>query len=107
MVKENDELITKSKFGKGSMILDHILSHQISPHDKTGIGFDKSQNNSKEGESLQPSQGEIEEKYGSHKDSREKCHNKQGPKRTQSTKRSMLQKGPFNSRYENNFNGYC
>ena len=35
LVKENDELITKSKFGKGSMILDHILSHHRSPHDKT------------------------------------------------------------------------
>ena len=55
LVKENDELITKSKFGKGSMILDHILRHQRSPHDKTGIGFDKSQKNSEEGERPQPS----------------------------------------------------
>ena len=51
LVKENDELITKPKFGKFSMILDHILGHQWSPHDKTGIGFDKSQKNSEEGES--------------------------------------------------------
>ena len=51
LVKANDELITKSKFGKDFMILDHILSHQISPHEKTGIGFDKSRKNSEEGES--------------------------------------------------------
>ena len=78
MVKENDELITKSKFGKDFMILDHILSHQISPHEKNGIGFDKSRKNSEEGESPHPSQEKIEEKSRSHKDSREKCHDQQG-----------------------------
>ena len=84
LVKENDELITKSTFGKGSMILDHILSHQISPRDETGIGFYKSQKNSEEGESPQPSQGKIEDKSRSHKDSREKCHDQQGSRRIQS-----------------------
>ena len=88
------------------MILDHILSHQRSPHDKTGIGFDKSHKNYEEGESPQPSQEKIEEKYRSHKDSREKCHAQQGSRRTQSTKKSILQKGPFNSRYEINFDGF-
>ena len=78
MVKENDELINKSKFGKGYMILDHILSHQRSPHDKTRIGFDKSHNNSKEGEIPQPSQGKIEEKSRSHKDNREMLNKDQG-----------------------------
>ena len=53
------------------MILDHILSHQRSPHDKSGIGFDKPQKNYEEGESPQPSQGKIEEKSRSHKYSRE------------------------------------
>ena len=78
MVKENVELITKKKFGKGSMILDHILIHQRSPHYNTTIGFEKSLKNSKEGESSQPSQGKIEEKSRSHKDNREKCHDQQG-----------------------------
>ena len=63
LLKENDELITKSKFGKGSMILDHILSHHRSLHDNIGIGFDKSRKYSEEGESPQPSQGKIEEKW--------------------------------------------
>ena len=90
MVKENDELITNSKFGKGSMILDHILIHHRYPHDNTVIGFDKSQSNFEEGESPQPSQEKIEEKSRSHKDSREKCHDQQGSRRTQSTKRSIL-----------------
>ena len=93
LVKENDELITNSKFGKGSMILDHILIHQRSPHDKTRIGFDKAQKNSEEGESPQASQEKIKEKSKSHKDSREKCPDQQRSRRTQSTKWPMLQKG--------------
>ena len=56
------------------MILDHILSHQRYPCENTGIGFDRSQNNFEEGESPQPSQEKFEEKYRSHKVSREKCH---------------------------------
>ena len=90
LVKVNDELITKSKFGKGSMILDHIFSHQRYPHDRIGIGFDKSQKDSEEGERPPPSQEKIEEKSRSHKDNREKFHDQQGSRRTQSTKRSML-----------------
>ena len=62
LVKANDKLITKSKFGKGSMILDHILIHQISTHENIGIGFDKSQKNSEEGEIPHPSQEKFEEK---------------------------------------------
>ena len=107
LVKEHDELITKTKFGKGSMILDHNLIHQRSPHDKTGIGFDKSPNKSKKGQSPQPSQEKFEDKSRSHKVSREKYHDQQGSRRTQLTKTSMLKKGPFNSRHENNYNGFC
>ena len=60
------------------MILDHILSHPRFPHDKTGIGFEKSQKDFEEGESPQPSQEKFEEKYRNHKVSREKCHDQQG-----------------------------
>lgn len=100
---------TNLKFEKSTMILDEILSHQRSPFDKTGIGYDKSLKNLKEGESSKLPEKEVEKKPKSHtfnhdeENSKRKVHDHQRP----ALRRSTLQRGPFFPKYQSVFPGTC
>jgi hypothetical protein len=64
--KTIDHLNRSLKFEKSTKILDNILSHQISPFIKTGLGYDNNQKTLEEDASPKSPEKKIEEKLESY-----------------------------------------
>jgi hypothetical protein len=111
------------KFEKSTEILDNILSHQISPFIKTGLGYDNNQKTLEENASSKSPEKKIEEKPESYANilkisnhsgdnHKERNHDQQETdfsfkKDKDEFRRGAPSRRPFTTRYQNIFLGYC
>jgi hypothetical protein len=99
------------KFEKSSSALEDILNQQISPSDKTGIGYDHKQKHIEEEKSFKLPR-KTEERPKSHtngskdSNSRVKDHD-QSRHDKKASQRSPFQRRPSAPRYQSLFPGYC